>query len=70
MEPGMDRHTWVIDRDGRSPKLTVGYLTRLRRAFFILTEHATYRQRPTLEAAAIGLLMAATRPTMARHGRR
>ena len=38
---------------------------RLRRAFYVLTEHArTGRQRPTLEAAVIGLIAAITEPDL------
>lgn len=39
-----------------------GTLTRLRLAFFLLTEHAVWRQRPTMEAAMIGMLGALTQP--------
>jgi hypothetical protein len=36
--------------------------TRLRHAFFLLTEHAVWRSRPTMEAAMIGMLGALTHP--------
>jgi len=37
-------------------------LTPLRRAFYLLTEHAVWRTRPTMEAAVIGMLAALTSP--------
>jgi hypothetical protein len=37
-------------------------LTRLRRAFYVLTEHAVWRTRPTMETAMIGMLAAVASP--------
>ena len=65
----MDRHTWAMDVHSESPQRSPGQLTRLRWVFYSLTEHATYRQRPTLGTAGICLLMEATRPTGSRQGR-
>jgi hypothetical protein len=40
-------------------------LVRLRHAFYLLTEHAVWRTRPTMEAAMIGMFAAVTSPRSA-----